>query len=288
MRPAPNYRLPAGLRLGRVRLQVADLARSIEFYEDFLGMRVQSRADGGATLGPQGCETVIVELHEHRGARAVPKRGRLGLFHFAILLPDRASLGRLYQHLRAQGIPLGQADHLVSEALYLSDRDGLGIEVYADRPRSSWQHEGGQIKMTTDPLDVESLVRAAGDEPWSGMPAGTILGHVHLHVGDLKPAADFYHRTFGFDLTVWGYPGALFFSAGGYHHQLGTNTWATGATPPAPDEAQLLDWEIVLPSGADVAAAAESLTKAGHEVAADGDARVAADPWGTRVRIATS
>jgi catechol 2,3-dioxygenase len=268
-----------------VRLQIADLNRSMAFYEDILGLRVLQRADGAATLGPEGSETAIVELREQRGARAVPKRGRLGLFHFAILLPDRSSLGRLYQHLRSLGIPLGQADHLVSEALYLSDRDGLGIEVYADRPRAAWRSEGGQLAMSTDPLDVESLVQAAGDEPWGGMPAGTILGHVHLHVGDLKRAADFYHHTLGLDLTVWGYPGALFFSAGGYHHHLGTNTWATGATAPAADEAQLLDWEMILPSTADVAAASESLTKAGHQVAVDGDARVAADAWGTRVRL---
>ena len=139
------------------------------------------------------------------------------------------------------------SNHLVSEAVYLSDPDGLGIEVYADRPRGTWQHEGRQLVMATEPLDVEDVVRAGGGEPWSGMPAGTTLGHVHLFVGDLDAAARFYHEGLGFDKTVWSYPGALFLSAGGYHHHLGTNTWAVGAVPAGEGDARLLEWEIVLP-----------------------------------------
>jgi catechol 2,3-dioxygenase len=228
-----------------------------------------------------------VELHEHTGARPVPRRGALGLYHFAILLPDRASLGRFLAHIARLGIRPGTADHDVSEAVYLSDPDGLGIEVYADRPRSRWRYSGTQLHMTTEPLDVRGVIAAGGEQPWTGLPSGTVMGHVHLHVGDLDEAGAFYHRALGFDKTVWNYPGALFMSAGGYHHHLGTNTWSAGA-PAAGDEARLLSWDLLLPRAGDVEEAAASLRDAGYEVE-DGDDGVAArDPWGTRVRLAAS
>jgi len=177
------------------------------------------------------------------------------------------------------------SDHAVSEAIYLSDPDGLGIEVYADRPRASWQRDANrQLVMTTVPLDVRSVSKAAGDEPWTGMPAGTVMGHVHLHVGNLDEAEAFYHSALGLDKVVWNYPGALFLSAGGYHHHLGTNTWSSGA-PAADDQARLLSWQIVVPHLEDAAAAAHSLTTSGFLVHEEEDAFVAADPWGTRLRI---
>jgi catechol 2,3-dioxygenase len=142
--------------------------------------------------------------------------------------------------------------------------------------------------MATDPLDVDSLAAAAAGIAWRGMPRGTVMGHVHLHVGDLKAASSFYHRAMGFDLTAWNYPGALFMSAGGYHHHLGTNVWAVGAPAPEPDDAQLLEWKIVLPSPGDVDAAAKSLSDAGASLTADPHGIVVADPWGTGVRIASS
>jgi catechol 2,3-dioxygenase len=272
-----GYRLPADIRLGRVRLQVADLERSLAWYERVLGLRVLRRSGAGAALGAQGDDAVLVELHEKAGVAPVPRRGRLGLYHFAILLPDRAALGRFVAHLAEIGERAGASDHRVSEALYLNDPDGLGIEVYADRPRSSWQVVDGQIAMSTDPLDLADVVRAAGGEPWTGMPAGTKLGHVHLHVGDLGRAAAFYHQGLGLDQVVWSYPGALFLSAGGYHHHLGLNTWAAGAAPAGDDDARLLEWEIVVPSPADADAALKSLSGA-----EDGVVR---DPWGTALRI---
>jgi catechol 2,3-dioxygenase len=177
------------------------------------------------------------------------------------------------------------SDHFVSEALYLTDPDGLGIEVYADRPRSAWRHEDRQLTMTTIPLDVEALLRAAGGERWSGMPSGTVLGHVHLFVADLEWAAAFYHAGLGLDKTVWSYPGALFLSAGGYHHHLGINTWATGAVPAGLDEARLLEWEVVVPSFRDAAEALASLATAGGAVEPSADGGVARDPWGTAVRV---
>ncbi|HEY9514912.1 MAG TPA: VOC family protein, partial [Gemmatimonadaceae bacterium] len=222
---APHgYRLPAATRLGPVRLQVADLALSLAFYEGVLGMRAVTRDESHAVLAAHGDDAPLVELQEHAGARRMTARGRLGLFHFAILLPNRPSLGRFVRHLAEIGARAGAADHLVSEAFYLSDPDGLGIEVYVDRSRSTWRQVGGELMMATDPVDMDGILQAAGDVPWSGMPAGTVIGHVHLHVGDIARASDFFSETLGFDRTVWHYPGALFLSAGGYHHHLGANT----------------------------------------------------------------
>lgn len=286
----PGYRLPAATRLGRVRLQVADLGRSLGFYEGVLGLRVLDRDAGRATLGAQGEERPLVELREKPGARPVPQHGRLGLYHVAYLLPDRAALGRFVRHLAGLGQRVGSADHLVSEALYLSDPDGLGVEVYADRPRERWRLDGRQIAMATDPLDVQALVAAAGEDAWAGAPAGASVGHVHLHVGDLDRAAAFYHAGLGLDKIVWGYPGALFLSAGGYHHHLGTNVWAAGAPPAGEDDARLLDWTLVLPDASDVEAATESLAAAGYradDAHRPGTRRVA-DPWGTALRLSTT
>ena len=281
----PGYRLPAETRLGTVSLQVADLERSLAYYERVLGLRVRARSVQDATLGPQADETALVALRERPGAAPVPRRGRLGLYHFAILLPDRAALGRFVRHLAEIGEHPGMSDHLVSEAVYLTDPDGLGIEVYADRPRGAWRYEGRQLLMATEPLDVEGLVRTAGPEEWTGIPAGTVIGHLHLHVGDLEAAAEFYHTGLGLDKVVWSYPGALFLSAGGYHHHLGVNTWARGAAPASEADARLLEWEVRVPAVADARAALASLARAGVAVEAAEDGGVARDPWGTAVRV---
>ncbi len=281
-----GYRLPEATRLGRVRLQIADLARSLLFYERTLGLRVVEREGARAALAAHGDDRVLVELVERKGARPAG-RGLLGLYHVAILLPDRPSLGRFVRHLSEAGVRAGAGDHLVSEALYLTDPDGLGIEVYADRPRSTWRRMGRELMLSTDPVDVAALVAAAGDTPWSGMPAGTVIGHVHLHVGDLAQGAAFFAEALGFDRVTWRYPGALFLGAGGYHHHLGTNVWAgPNARPPHDDDARLLEWTIEVPTADDVADAAGSLGNAGYpvDVVAAGEARTR-DPWGTAIRV---
>ena len=285
-----GYRLPAATRLGPVRLQIGDLARSLAFYEQVLGLRVVERDPARAVLAAHGDDAPIVELDERPGARAMSPRGRLGLYHFAILLPDRPSLGRFVRHLAEIGARAGAGDHLVSEALYLQDPDGLGIEVYADRPRSTWQRLGRELMIATDPVDVPDLVRAGGDAPWTGMPAGTVIGHVHLHVGDLAQGSAFFSDALGFDRITWRYPGALFLGAGGYHHHVGTNLWAgSGAKPAGEGEPRLLEWTIEVPTAADVAAAAASLTRGGfvaeRDAASGEDAVVSRDPWDTTVRI---
>jgi catechol 2,3-dioxygenase len=278
--------LPATLRLGHVRLQVSDLARSLEYYTTVLGLHPRAATASTAALHADGEALPLVELVEQRGSAPLRANSRLGLYHFAILLPDRAALGRFLEHLVRIGTRLGASDHLVSEALYLRDPDGLGIEVYADRPRSSWRREHGELAMATEPLDTASVIAAGGGEPWTGMPAGTVMGHLHLHVGDIDTASRFYHDALGLDPTVWSYPGALFLSAGGYHHHLGVNTWAGRAAPASDDEARLLEWRMVLPTTGDVDAAAGRIRAAGHDVAATPDGWLASDPWGTRLRIA--
>jgi catechol 2,3-dioxygenase len=222
-------------------------------------------------------------LHTRPGVTRA-RRGAFGLYHFAILLPDRAALGRFAAHLTSLDLKVGMADHLVSEALYLWDPDGLGVEVYADRPRNSWKHHDRELAMTTDPLDIDSVITAGGGDKWTGAPRGTTMGHVHLHVGRLDRAEAFYHHGLGFDKTVWSYPGALFLSAGGYHHRLGTNVWSPGPGP-SRAQAQLLEWELLVPSLEDVAAVGHSLDPEGYRTERTDDTLVAADPWGTRVRI---
>lgn len=282
----PGFRLPAETRVGPVHLEIADLGRSVDYYTDILGLRVLDREARRAVLAPHGSVRPLVVLDERAGAAPAPRRGRLGLYHFAILLPDRASLGRFVRHLAHTGVRAGSADHLVSEAFYLQDPDNLGIEVYADRPREAWRRMGRQLMMATDPIDVAGLVEAAGSAPWTGMPLGTVMGHVHLHVGAIDDAAAFYSDALGFDRIVWSYPGALFLSAGGYHHHLGTNTWAgAGARAAADGEARLAEWTLELPDVDEVKSAAESLRAAGVAVSGEGGDVVARDPWGTQVRL---
>ena len=280
---SPAGRLPDDTHIGRVVLQIGDLARSVVYYERVIGLRTITRDDTAATLGAHGDDRPLLTLRERAGARPVPRRGRLGLYHFAILLPDRAALGRFLAHLAGLGVHAGMSDHLVSEAVYLTDPDGLGIEVYADRPRGSWRRRNNQLEMATEPLDAADVIRAGGGAPWTGAPAGTTIGHVHLFVGELAPAERFYHTTLGLDKVVWSYPGALFMSAGGYHHHLGTNTWAAGAAVAEADDARMLEWELVTPGVA--AAAAGRLEAAGYSAVATNRGWLATDPWGTSIRL---
>jgi catechol 2,3-dioxygenase len=302
--PPDPSRLPPSTRPGPARLQVADLARSLDWYDEVLGMRVFDSGPGWARLGgdaktPGGApdtapdrppDNRLVHLVERPGAAPVPRRGHLGLYHVALLLPDRASLGRFVAHLARLRVPAGSAgsaDHLVSEALYLNDPDGLGFEVYADRPPTSWARTPtGEIAMASNPLALDDLVRSGGEAPWTGLPSSTRVGHLHLHVGDLAAAEAFYSDALGLDVQVRSYPGALFLSAGGCHHHLGVNTWARGPVVAGPNDARLLSWSLELPAPAAVEAALDRLEGAGHAVTRSepGAGRVR-DPWGTELRL---
>ena len=226
--------LPSDAHIGHVSLTVRDLDRSLLFYREVLGFTDSRREGRVVTLAPEGGRTVI-ELHERTTAIPKPPRSA-GLYHFAILVPSRAALGRSLRRLADRHWPIsGAADHLVSEALYLDDPDGLGIEIYRDRPRDTWRHSAtGELAMASDPLDLQSVYEEPGAESfWMGLEAGTIMGHVHLHAPHLETAEALYCGRIGFEPVVRGYAGALFVAAGGYHHHLGLNTWA-GIGAPAP------------------------------------------------------
>jgi catechol 2,3-dioxygenase len=283
--PAPAYRLPSGTHVGSARLLVSDLDRSLEYYQRVIGLRVVSSDRSAVALGPNDSASAVLHLETRPGTKPPPRGGRFGLYHFALLLPDRTSLGQFVRHLAENETHVASADHGVSEALYLWDPDGLGIEVYADRPREAWRVQGQEIFMTTERLNIQSLLAAAGNRPWSGIPAGTSLGHMHLQVGDLDRAEAFYHAALGFDKIVWNFPGALFMSAGGYHHHLGTNTWAAGAGEAPENEARLLEWQLVLPTTDDRVQAAHSLREAGYAVVQDEESWVVSDPWNTTLRL---
>jgi len=226
---------------GPVRLRVADLDSEREFYERAIGLSPIDSGDGVARLGSDG--TPVVEL-DHRADAPARAPRTTGLFHLAILVPDRAALAAaLARAVRAGGRISGASDHLVSEALYLNDPEGNGIEIYSDRPRAEWERDGGEIRMSTLPLDVDGLLaELREDEPDSAMPDGTRVGHVHLNVADLDAAERFYSGLLGFDVTVRGYPGALFLSTGGYHHHIGVNTWAGPGAPAPAAGSRGLEW----------------------------------------------
>jgi catechol 2,3-dioxygenase len=237
--------LDAATRVGAVHLRVADLDGAVAFYAGPLGLRLHGRADGVARLGA-GDDDLLV-LTEDEQATAAP--GRTGLFHTAFLVPSRVELGRSLERLARARVPLtGFSDHLVSEAIYLDDPEGNGIEIYRDRPREEWPLEGGHIRMTTDPMDVEGVLSGALDSPPTPaqVPPGTVVGHVHLRVADAPAAEAFYRDLLGLDVMA-RYPGASFLAAGGYHHQLGINHWGSAGAPPPPAGARGLDhFELVV------------------------------------------
>lgn len=279
--------LPDSTHIGAVALQVADLARSVAWYRDVIGARVLTHDGTRATLGAHGDDRTLLELHERPGAAPMPSRGRLGLFHVAWLLPDRAALGRFLVHALERGERLGSADHLVSEALYLQDPDGLGVEVYADRPRAEWRFSGGEVEMASLPIATAGLQAAAAGAPWVGLPAGSRIGHVHLHVGDLARSTAFYREVLGLEVTNAAYPGAVFLAAGGYHHHLGTNIWAgTQAVAVSEQDARLLWWELVVSEETVRHAVASRVAARGAAPSVDAAGRlVVSDPWGTPVHV---
>jgi catechol 2,3-dioxygenase len=276
--------------MGEVKLKVSNLDRSIAFYQDVVGLQVEERQGDTARLGTGGERTLLVLEQVSRAV--VTAKGRFsGLYHFAILLPTREALGVALRRLIASGIHIGQADHLVSEALYISDPDQNGIEIYRDRPRSEWQYDARrQVKMATDPIDWEGLLTLVDGQAETAMPAETVIGHVHLHVANLAEAEKFYCEVLGFDLIAdyLRQAGALFVSAGGYHHHLGLNTWqGAGAPLPPPNGTGLAWYTIELPGEGVLAEVVERLKGAGTPVSSigDGEGWLASDPTGIPIRL---
>jgi catechol 2,3-dioxygenase len=277
--------VPAATRMGAVHLSVADLARSIDYYESAIGLRVHDRGGALATLGAGGEDLLV--LREEPGAR--PARGTAGLYHFALLVPERDDLARWLAHAARERVPLvGMSDHYVSEAIYLSDPDEHGIEIYWDRPREVWE---GQVaeRMTTLPLDVGDLLGVLDDprtEPFEQLASGTVMGHVHLRVAEVPATAAFYCDALGFGLMAAFGASALFMSAGGYHHHLGANIWESrGAGRPPPGHATLLRATIVLPSAADVDRLAGEVERLGQQPEPLANGALVRDPSGNPVAL---
>lgn len=223
-------------RIGHVCLRVADLERSLQFYQGLLGFEASAGAgDRAAALALPGSQSPLVILRKQPGASPRPRHSS-GLYHYALRLPGRRSLGRAVLELARRGWPFeGFSDHGVSEAVYLQDPDGNGLELYVDRPRETWELRGGEVTMRTVPLNLDGLLRELGEDPqpWAGLEPGTVVGHIHLHVSDLAAAEGLYRGILGLEVTNRRYPGALFLAADGYHHHVAVNTWA-GVGAPAP------------------------------------------------------
>lgn len=264
-----------------VQLNVTNIKRSVEFYQEIIGLQVLTEHDRKIALTADG-KTTILTLVEPENVE--PKASRTaGLYHFALLLPARKDLAQFLQHLLSCGIRFGAADHLVSEAIYLDDPDGNGIEVYCDRPASSWTWRDGEVVMTTDPLLAEELM-AETDEMWNVIPTSTVLGHVHLHVADLVSSQQFYERL-GFSV-VSRYPGALFMSAGGYHHHLGLNVWnGVGARAAKRNSVGLHFFDIMYGDTLKRNEVLERLTQEGLTVQKEQDHYMLSDPAGNMVRL---
>jgi catechol 2,3-dioxygenase len=282
-----NGPIPPTTHMGAVHLTVADLARSLEYYRGSIGLEVLGQGAGSVTLGVGG--TRLLELVEEPGAKPAP--GRTGLFHLALLLPDRRSLALWVAHAVRERVRLaGASDHFVSEAIYLSDPDRHGIEIYADRPRALWE---GQVaeRMGTDPLDLEGLLGELDDpatEPFDRQPSGTTMGHVHLQVSDIPASVEFYRDVLGFGLMAEYGGQAAFLSAGGYHHHIGGNTWLSGgAPPPPPGAAALRLFEIVLPDAAERDRLAARISASGHALEEHESGPLARDPSGNTLVLLT-
>lgn len=261
-----TYIIHPDTTLGYVHLTVSDLERSLAFFQQVLGFQVHRHEGDTAHLGAGRADLLL--LTERPQARRVSYT--TGLYHFAILVPSRLELAQVLKRIVETRTPVqGFADHLVSEAIYLPDPDGNGIEIYRDRPRAQWPFKDGQLQMGTDPLEVDDLLGelTGHPEPWSGLHSDTTLGHVHLHVADIAQAEAFYRDLLGFDLMQRYGPTASFLSAGGYHHHLGINTWAGVGAPPPPPDAVGLRWYIIrLPNAAELARVADRVRRAGVKI----------------------
>lgn len=270
--------------VGHVKIKVQDLQRSLQYYQEVIGFQILEQTDTSAKLTTDGKSSV---LSLEQPDNALPKKGKTtGLYHFALLLPSRSDLANIVRHFAQIGIRIGSSDHLVSEALYLSDPDGNGIEIYADRPASVWSWVNGEVQMTVDPLNFEDLLAENQQATWTGLPADTVMGHIHLHVSELKKTEEFYTKGLGFEVVNRFGTRALFISTGKYHHHIGLNTWnGVGAPPPPAKGVGLESFTLILPSDEVRRQVVSALKQIGVPVVEDGDAWVTTDPSGNRILL---
>ncbi|WP_313892535.1 VOC family protein [Psychrobacillus sp.] len=265
-----------------VELKVLDLERSLSFYENVIGFKVLEKNANKALLTADG-KTALVSIEQP--ANIEPKqRKTTGLYHFALLLPSRQDLGAILKHFIELRIPVGSADHLVSEALYLNDPDGNGIEIYQDRPDTEWTWSNDFVTMATDPIDAQGVLAAGASKKWTGLPEDTVMGHIHLHVADLATAEAFY-RALGFAL-ITPYPGALFMATGKYHHHIGMNTWNGEGAPAAAENIVGMEaFTLVYPGNEERNAAIENLKAMDASVVEENGIYITKDPSQNKVKL---
>lgn len=280
-----NFHESPNTYVSQVHLNIQDLNRSLEFYQKIMGFRVLERSERKAVLTADG-KTPLVTIEQPVDVK--PKQRRTtGLYHYALLLPSRGDLGKFIRHMINIQYPLqGASDHLVSEALYLADPDGNGIEVYCDRPASVWKWNHNEVVMATEPMDVEGVLREDDGTPWSGLPAGTIMGHIHLHVSEFEKIQQFYCEGLQFDV-VCRYGGqALFIATGGYHHHIGLNTWnGVGAQAPEENSIGMNYFTVVFPSEQARAEAIKRVKQLGSKVTEENGSFFTKDPSGNRIKL---
>ncbi|TQR20269.1 VOC family protein [Psychrobacillus vulpis] len=265
-----------------VELKVMDLERSLSFYENIIGFKVLKKMDNKVLLTADG-ETALVSLEQR--ANLEPKQQRTtGLYHFALLLPSREDLGAILKHFIELRMPLGSADHLVSEALYLNDPDGNGIEIYRDRPDTEWTWKNDHVDMATLAIDAQGVLAEGASKKWVGLPEDTVMGHIHLHVANLDSTEKFY-RALGFEV-VTPYPGALFMATGKYHHHIGLNTWNGEGAPAAPENIVGMEaYTLVYPSNEELHAALESLKGIEAPLIEENGVYITKDPSQNKIKL---
>ncbi|SHK15147.1 catechol 2,3-dioxygenase [Bradyrhizobium lablabi] len=281
----PTFASRTPMRVGMVTMRVRQLDPIADFYRDVLGLTVMERSGTAALLGSGGVKLLALEAHPDA---ATESRSAAGLFHTAFLMPTRKDLARWLVHAAINRVPFsGFADHRVSESVYLDDPEGNGIEVYADRDPSLWQWSAGTVTMATDQLNIDDLLTLTDTRAsdFATAPDGLRIGHVHLRVGDIAQAENFYHGTVGLDPTRRR-NGASFLSSGHYHHHLGMNVWQSAGAGRRDERATGLAWFSLEVEKQDLLAAQqERLRKAGAQLATVENGLEAVDPWGTRVRL---
>ena len=277
-----NFHREPNTFVGQVSINVTNLESAITFYQNIIGFQVLEQTERKAVLTADG-KTGLLTLEQP--VDVIAKEGRTsGLYHFALLLPTRADLSIFLRNLLQTGYKFGASDHIVSEALYITDPDGNGIEIYRDRPSSEWTWSNGEVSMVSDPLNGESLL-AESDSEWKGLPADTIMGHIHLHVSDIQKAEEFYMKGLGFTI-VSHYPQAIFIATGGYHHHIALNTWqGVGAPTPKKNSVGLNWYTLVFPSEEARGKVIEQLREIGASVQVENDLFVTEDPSGNKIHL---
>ncbi|NKE07523.1 VOC family protein [Mesobacillus selenatarsenatis] len=283
-----SFHQPPVTFVSQVNLKVQSLERSLAFYQEVIGLKVYEKTDNSALLTADGKKVL---LNIEKPSDVIPKKGRTtGLYHFALLLPNRSDLAKILKHFLQTGYPLqGASDHLVSEALYLADPDGNGIEIYTDRPASEWEWNEQHVVMATQALDAEDLLAEGADQSWNGLPEGTVMGHIHLHVAELAKTEEFYTKGLGFEVVSRYGPQALFISSGKYHHHIGLNTWnGVGAPKPSANSVGLESYTLVLADEGNLKNTVNRLRGIGAAVEEEKGIFITEDPSGNRIRLETA